>query len=108
MINSKNKDPAFLFYSSDFLSGCANLTMEERGQFITAMCLQHQHGHLSERLIELNIGKMSPELSKKFLTDENSCLYNERLEDVIEKRKIFTESRRQNALKRRTNKKASV
>lgn len=104
MTNSKEKDPAFLFYSSDFLSGCANLTMEERGQYITAICLQHQHGHLSKRLIELNIGQMSPELSRKFQTDENGHLYNERLENVIEKRKKFTESRRQNALKRKQNK----
>ena len=41
------RDPAFLFYSSDFLSGIADLNMEERGQYITLLCVQHQKGRLN-------------------------------------------------------------
>ena len=36
------KDPAFLFYSSDFLSGTMLMTDEEIGQYIKLLCLQHQ------------------------------------------------------------------
>lgn len=36
------KDPAFLFYSSDFLSGTMLMTDEEIGQYIKLICLQHQ------------------------------------------------------------------
>jgi len=53
------KDPAFLFYSSDFLSGITDLTMEERGQYITLLCLQHQKGSLSEKTIRLSVLKYS-------------------------------------------------
>ncbi|MDD3237914.1 MAG: hypothetical protein PHV37_07450 [Candidatus Gastranaerophilales bacterium] len=95
----KEKDPAFLFYSSDFLTGCAGLTMEERGQYITMMCLQHQQGHLSDKTIRLSVGNLSDDILSKFLKDKNGHFYNKRLDDVIEKRKAFTESRRENGKK---------
>lgn len=56
------KDPAFLFYSSDFLSGTMLMTDEEIGQYIKLICLQHQKGHLKEKDI-LNICK---HIMKKF------------------------------------------
>ena len=40
------KDPAFLFYSSDFLSGTMLMNNEEIGIYIKLICLQHQQGHL--------------------------------------------------------------
>lgn len=43
------KDPAFLFYSSDFLSGTLLMSDEEIGQYIKLLCLQHQKGHLKEK-----------------------------------------------------------
>ena len=43
------KDPAFLFYSSDFLSGTMLMTDEEVGKDIRLLCLQHQKGHLKEK-----------------------------------------------------------
>lgn len=92
------KDPAFLFYSSDFLSGVADLTMEERGQFITLLCLQHQKGSLSEKTIRLSVGSCSVDVLKKFLQDEEGNFYNERLNIEAEKRNKFTESRRNNGL----------
>lgn len=92
-------DPAFLFYSNDFLSGVADLTMEERGQYITLMCLQHQKGHISEKTIWLCVGSVSVDVLSKFKQDENGCYYNERLEAEIEKRAKYTESRRVNGKK---------
>lgn len=91
-----SKDPAFLFYSSDFLTGCMDLTMEERGQYITLICLQHQKGHLTEKTICLSLGSVSVDVLKKFKKDENGLLYNERVEEEIEKRREYAESRRKN------------
>ena len=93
------KDPAYLFYSSDFLTGCASLTMEERGQYITLLCLEHQLGRLSEKTIRLSVGSVSVDVLAKFKQDENGLLYNERLEIEIEKRANFIDTRRNNGLK---------
>ena len=38
------KDPAFLFYSSDFLTGTMFMTNEQVGLYIRLLCAQHQHG----------------------------------------------------------------
>jgi len=92
------KDPAFLFYSSDFLSGICDLTMEERGQYITLLCLQHQKGNLSEKTIRLSVGSVSVDVLKKFAQDESGNFYNKRLVSEIEKRNNFTESRRNNGI----------
>ena len=74
------KDPAFLFYSSDFISGVQDLTMEERGQYITLLCLQHQKGHLTEKMIRLCCGNAAADVMAKFRQDENGLFFNERLE----------------------------
>jgi uncharacterized protein YdaU (DUF1376 family) len=38
------KDPAFLFYASDFLTGTMFMTNEQVGLYIRLLCAQHQHG----------------------------------------------------------------
>ena len=93
------KDPAFLFYSSDFLNGVVDLTMEERGQYITLLCLNHQKGELTEKTIRLSVGSVSVDVLSKFSKKENGNFFNARLDEEIEKRKLFTESRRNNGLK---------
>lgn len=93
------KDPAFLFYSGDFLTGVVDLTMEERGQFITLLCLQHQKGSLSEKTIRLSVGSVSVDVLKKFRLMDDGYYLNERLSLEIEKRANFTESRRENGKK---------
>lgn len=94
------KDPAFLFYSSDFLSGTMLMTDEEIGQYIKLICLQHQKGHLKEKDI-LNICKThNEEIFSKFKIDEEGNYYSERLETEINKRKAYSESRRNNRKKK--------
>lgn len=89
------KDPAFLFYSNDFLSGTILMTDEEVGQYIKLLCLQHQKGHLKEKDM-LNICKThNEEIFSKFKKDEEGNYYNERLEIEANKRKKFVESRRE-------------
>ena len=94
------KDPAFLFYSSDFLTGVSDLTMEERGQYITLLCMQHQKGHLSEKTCRLILGlpnlSLAQDVMKKFKKDENGLYYNERLEQEVAKRAKSTEASRLN------------
>lgn len=92
-----SKDPAFLFYSSDFITGVSDLTMEERGQYITLLCMQHQKGAISEKTIRLLLGSsVSPDVLMKFERDKDGNYFNARLVEEIEKRAKFTESRAKN------------
>jgi len=88
-----SKDPAVLFYTGDFLNGCTDLTFEERGQYITMLCLQHQKGHLSEKTIRLCVGSVSVDVMSKFKTDDDGFFYNERMEEEIDKRRHFLDTR---------------
>ena len=40
------KDPAFLFYSKDWIEGTAEYMPEEKGVYIDLLCFQHQRGGL--------------------------------------------------------------
>lgn len=91
-----SNDPAFLFYSSDFLTECSDLTMEERGQLITVYCLQHQKGRLSEKIIKLTIGTISEDVKNKLTIDEHGLYYSPKIEELIEQRRKYAESRRKN------------
>lgn len=91
-------DPAFLFYSQDFFLGTSTLTFEDRGKFITILCVMHQKGRLTEETISFIVGNISFNLKSKFSIDENGLWFNKRLEIETEKRNKFTESRRSNGL----------
>lgn len=93
------KDPAIIFYTSDFMVGVSNLTMEERGQYITLLCLEHQLGHLSKKTIDLNIHNISEDVLKKFELDDEGLYYNKRLEYEIEKRTKFINHQVENGKK---------
>ena len=93
------KDPAFLFYSSDFLSGVSDLTMEERGQYITLLCLQHQKGgKLSRKAVAIAVPNAAADVMAKFTEDDNGMFFNERLEKECIKRREHSEKQRQRAL----------
>lgn len=92
-----SKDPAFLFYSSDFISGVSDLTMEERGQYITLLCLQHQKGHLSDKLIKISLGNATADVMQKFCIDDNGLYFSKRLDVEIKKRAEHSEKQRQRA-----------
>ncbi len=98
-----SKDPAFLLYSSDFISGVADLTMEERGQYITLLCLQHQKGHLTEKAVKLALGIRTldeiPDLLQKFAIDESGLFYNKRMDEEIQKRAAVSKARTESAHK---------
>lgn len=92
-------DPAVLFYTSDFLTGVIDMTMEERGQYITLLCYQHQKGHIKEETIRLLVGSASVNVLKHFVQDNDGLFYNKRMDIEKEKRHVFVESRRENGLK---------
>lgn len=98
-----SKDPAFLFYSSDFLTGTMLLTMEQKGKYITLLCLQHQKGILTEKDMLQICGTYDEDIFSKFVKDENGNYLNERLSVEVQKRKAYSESRRQNRTKKDMN-----
>ncbi|MCK4258783.1 MAG: DUF1376 domain-containing protein [Halanaerobiales bacterium] len=96
------KSPAVLFYTSDFLTGVSNLTMKERGQYITMLSLQHQQGRLSKKTLIINIGELediSPDVLSKFIIDKDGNYYNERMEEESIKRNAYVKSRYDNGYK---------
>jgi uncharacterized protein YdaU (DUF1376 family) len=91
-----SKDPAFLFYPSDFLVGTLTMPFEDRGKYITLLAYMHQKGRVNKEELEKVTGAISDDLKSKFKTDENGLWYNERMEEEIEKRRRFIESRHEN------------
>lgn len=89
------KDPALLFYTSDFLMSTLCLSMEDRGKYITILCLMHQQGRLSLEEMEMALHcNVSEKILKKFKKDEFDKFYSERLEEEKEKRAAFVKSRK--------------
>ena len=94
------KDPAFLFYSSDFLTGTMFMDNDQVGKFIRLMCAQHQKGRLTEKDMLKICGTHDDDIFSKFAIDEAGMYYNERLEQEVVKRKAYSESRRNNRKKK--------
>lgn len=92
------ENPAFLFYSNDFLEGTLILPMEDRGKYITLLCYMHAHGRLREDVVKQLTGKMSAKLRSKFNVDEHGLWYNKRLEKEIRNRQKFVYTRQQNGV----------
>jgi hypothetical protein len=92
-----HKDPAFLFYPTDFMGFVMNLDDAETGQFIKLLCLQHIQGHFSENdLMNITGYEPSERLLKKFELDAQGLFFNEWIDALIIKRKAYAESRRKN------------
>jgi hypothetical protein len=92
------KDPAVLFYTSDFLTGTILMTNEQKGKYITLLCLQHQKTVLSEKDI-LNICQSyDKDIFDKFIKSDEGY-YNKRMRNEHEKRSNFSKSRSENRLK---------
>jgi uncharacterized protein YdaU (DUF1376 family) len=95
-----SKDPAFLFYTSDFLTGTAFLTNEQIGKYIRLLCHQHQNGHLKEKDMLKICLTYDEDVFEKFEKDSNGLFFNIRLDEEIDKRKAYSESRRNNRKKK--------
>ena len=91
-----SKDPAVLFYTSDFISGTLTMSDAQRGKYIMLLCLQHQQGLLNEDDM-INICKTYDEkIYKKFIKTDDGFYYNERMKREADRRKNYSESRSKN------------
>lgn len=95
------KDPAFLFYSSDFITGTLTMTDEEIGMYVRILCMQHQTCHLDAKTMQkLCGGIIPPAVLAKFSIDAEGSYYNQRLEDEMIKRKEKSKKNKKNATMR--------
>lgn len=90
------KDPAFLFYPTDFMSGTQFMSDEQVGKYIRLLMAQHQHGHLTENQVNFISKTYDKDVMSKFKRDNDGLYYNERLEIEVDKRKSFCFSRSKN------------
>ena len=79
------KDPAFLFYPSDFLTGTMFMTNEQIGVYIRLLCSQHQHGGIIDKDSFNALVGNNLLIKNKFIESETG-FYNERLTIEMEKR----------------------
>ena len=91
-----SKDPAVLFYTSDFLSGTFTMSNEQVGKYIRLLCLQHQKGKLTEKDMLSICKAYDDEIWCKFIK-EDGLYFNERMYNETVRRQKFSESRRNNA-----------
>lgn len=90
------KDPAFNFYSDNFLSGTMFFSDEQTGKYIRLLCAQHLTGHLKENHMIFICKSYDKEIWDKFQKDDDGFYFNERLEIEVNKRKLYSESRSNN------------
>lgn len=77
------------------------MSMKERGQYITLLCLQCERGHMTEQEMKKAIGgKLSDELKRKFSLDNEGKFYNERMDEEIKKRDAHSKKQRDKINKR--------
>jgi len=88
------KDPAFLFYSKDWIEGTAEMYPVEKGIYIDLLCYQHQKGDLPNdierlaRLVRLTTDEFIPiweNIKDKFQLTDNR-LVNRKLNQVMNER----------------------
>jgi uncharacterized protein YdaU (DUF1376 family) len=65
------KDPAFLFYSQDFITGTMFMNDECVGKYIRLLCVQHQHGGSIPSDVFESITAGFPIVSGKFEKGDN-------------------------------------
>jgi uncharacterized protein YdaU (DUF1376 family) len=90
-----SKDPAVLFYTSDFLTGTTLMSNEQVGKYIRLLCLQHQRGILTEKDMLKICQSYDEDIYEKFVkTDEG--YFNQRMREEFDKRKNYSASRSNN------------
>jgi uncharacterized protein YdaU (DUF1376 family) len=94
------KDPAFLFYTGDWLQGTMGMSFEEKGAYLELLVFQFNVGKFSlaqaKQVLSICSASVFEKVIQKFDTD-GTFFWKQRLTDEIERRKKFSESRRNNA-----------
>lgn len=101
-------DPAFLFYVGDWLGGTLTFSRLHKGAYMDLLMVQFNQGQMSLEDIKAVLGSdfelVWGKLESKFTTDENGLFYNRRLRIEIERRKHYTQSRRDNLASKKETK----
>ena len=92
------KDPAILFYTSDFITQTRFFDMRQTGEFIVLLCRQHQEGHLTMK--QLQEVTSDDKVLNQFVLAEDGKYHNLWFHELILKRKAYSDSRRANIQKR--------
>lgn len=93
----KEKDPAVLFYTADFLADTVLWSYEELGRYIKLLCIQHLNGSIDPDDFEA-VADHYKHVSAKFDLCDDGKYRNKRMQKEAEKREKFNESRRKNRL----------
>lgn len=100
------KDPAFLFYPNDWMGGTMTFNRHLKGCYIDVLMAQFNSGPLSleevKTVLGSDFGTAWPTLQKKFKT-AGGLFFNERLEAEKEKRRQYSDSRRNNKKRKDEN-----
>jgi len=97
------KDPAVLFYTQDFLVGTMTMSYEQKGKYITLLCLQHQKGKLTLKDLQSILNEEDVDVAEKFIKESDGFYYNQKLKFESERRKNYSESRRKNLMNKHKN-----
>lgn len=94
------KDPAFLFYPGDWLGGTMGMTFEEKGAYLELLLFQFNNGKFTlaqaKQVLSICSASVFEKVLQKFDND-GTFYWKQKLQDEIERRRKFTESRRNNA-----------
>lgn len=97
------KPPAFQFYVDDFLGGTVAMTHDERGLYITLLCVQWSQGSISsgdfERIAGGSFSGSLERVKAKFSECKDGLFRNQRLEFEREKQSAYRLSRSNNGSK---------
>ena len=89
-----SKDPAVLFYTSDFLTGVSLMSDDQVGKYIKLLCIQYQKGGLTKnQIVKFCGGEIDEDIFEKFKLNGDGFYYNERMKAEAERRHSYKESR---------------
>ena len=95
---AKDKDPAVLFYTGDFLADTTLWTYEELGMYIKLLCIQHLNGGIKECDL-LQVCGDKERVLEKFKMLEDGLYYNDRMLEETNSRANYVLSRHENGAK---------
>lgn len=94
------KDPAFLFYPGDWLGGTITFTRAQKGAYMDLLMAQFNQVGLTISDIKQILGNdfwmWDTKLKFKFEPESNGLYFNPKLRQEIIRRRLFTQSRKDN------------
>jgi hypothetical protein len=99
----KEKDPCFLFYSQDWITGTYGMTRAQKGSFIELLSLQHQGVILTPLIVQKACDGDKADMEvvlTKFIKHPDGSYYNKKMNKVMTERATYKERQSANASKR--------